>query len=76
MFVLPYSRRRILLGLGIVYVLVQYICVGYYNELRRYDNLISTSTQEYITSTNPVPITHLNVSGVQTLVSKQTAAEK
>jgi len=71
MSILPPSRGKILFGLGIAYLLVQFLYVSYYNETRRLDNLIATTTQEYFPSTNPVPITRLNLSGIQTMVSKK-----
>ncbi|KAL4132853.1 hypothetical protein QTP88_009935 [Uroleucon formosanum] len=67
MSILPPSRGKIVFGLGIAYLLVQFLYVSYYNETRRFDNLITTTTQEYFPSTNPVPITHLNLSGIQTM---------
>ncbi|XP_025423113.1 beta-1,4-N-acetylgalactosaminyltransferase bre-4-like isoform X2 [Sipha flava] len=68
MSILPPSRGGILFGLGIAYLLVQYIYVSYYNEPRRIDSFITTTTQEYLPSTNSVSIMHLNVSGIEAMI--------
>ncbi|XP_050422835.1 beta-1,4-N-acetylgalactosaminyltransferase bre-4-like [Adelges cooleyi] len=70
MLTTPTSQGRLLVGLGVVYVLAQYMYVTYNNEPRRFDNLMPiTSTQEYVPATNAAPIVHLNVSEITSKVT-------
>lgn len=72
MYILPPSRGRILLGLGIAYLLAQYIYVSHYNGPRRFESMITTTTQEFPSSSNTVlPLMHLNISSILTMVSNE-----
>lgn len=75
MFVMsPPSRGRILFGLGVAYLLVQYMFINYYNESRRFDVTVAPNTQIFFPSTNNNHSAlkgYLNISGIENMVSEQ-----
>ncbi|XP_025423146.1 beta-1,4-N-acetylgalactosaminyltransferase bre-4-like [Sipha flava] len=60
-------RLKILLTLAIAFILLQYTYVNF-NEQNWFNSSIVTTVKKCHPSTNPVPLIHLNVSGIEAMI--------